>query len=196
MATYEDIKMANRAIKPIDVKGKEYVEVNQRVTAFRMVHPNGGISSEIVSLADGVVVMKATCFDDGGNILGVGHAYEKENSSYINKTSYIENCETSAVGRALGMAGFGIDASICSAEELQNALLNQEGNETVSAKEASLMKKMLQATDSDTAAFLKMINDNFGRGAGSVDELTKKEYAFGLIKLRKKAELVEKGGNK
>ena len=70
--------------------------------------------------------MKSTCIDGEGNVLGVGHAYEKEDSSFINKTSYIENCETSAVGRALGMAGFGIDASICSAEELQNAVLNQD----------------------------------------------------------------------
>ncbi len=58
-------------------------------------------------------------------LLGTGTAYEKENSSFINKTSYIENCETSAVGRALGMAGFGIDTSIRSAEEMQNADLQQ-----------------------------------------------------------------------
>ena len=60
------------------------------------------------------------------SLLGSGHAYEKESSSFINKTSYIENCETSAVGRALGMAGFGIDTSVCSAEELTNAINNQE----------------------------------------------------------------------
>jgi uncharacterized lipoprotein NlpE involved in copper resistance len=60
------------------------------------------------------------------SLLGTGHAYEKESSSFINKTSYIENCETSAVGRALGMAGFGIDTSVCSAEELTNAINNQE----------------------------------------------------------------------
>ena len=61
----------------------------------------------------------------GETILGVGHAYEKEDSSFINQTSFIENCETSAVGRALGMAGFGIDVSIASAEELATALMNQ-----------------------------------------------------------------------
>lgn len=58
-------------------------------------------------------------------VLGTGTAYEKEGSTFINKTSYIENCETSAVGRALGMAGFGIDTSIASAEEVQNAIANQ-----------------------------------------------------------------------
>ena len=58
-------------------------------------------------------------------MLGTGTAYEKESSTFINKTSYIENCETSAVGRALGMAGFGIDTSVASAEEVKNAINNQ-----------------------------------------------------------------------
>lgn len=197
MATYEEIKKANEAIKPIDIgRGKDYVEVNQRVTAFRMVYPGGTIDTEIVSLESGICVMKATCADENGTILGTGHAYEKEGSSFINKTSYIENCETSAVGRALGMAGFGIDASICSADELQNAVLNQEGLEKISDKEAAKMKKLLQMTDSDTAAFLKMINDTFGRGVASVDELNKKEHAYGLMMLKKKADKIEKGGNK
>ena len=193
MATFEDIKKANEAIKPIDIgRGKEYVEVNQRVKAFRMVHPNGAITSEIISLDGGVVVIKSTCADEDGRILGVGHAYEKENSSFINKTSYIENCETSAVGRALGMAGFGIDTSICSAEELETAELNQEGDELINDRDAARMKKALQATNSDTAAFLKMINDKFNRGVGSIDELNRREYAFAKIMLAKK-EAQQKG---
>lgn len=187
MTTFEDIRKANNAIKPTDIgRGKEYVEVNQRVTAFRMVYPTGSITSEILSLEDGVCVIKATCADENGSILGTGHAYEKENSSFINKTSYIENCETSAVGRALGMAGFGIDTSICSAEELENALLNQEANETISVTQASVMKQTLAQTDSDVTAFLKMVNDKFGRGVGSVDEFNKQEYAYAAQMLRKK----------
>ena len=187
MTTFEDIKKANNAIKPTDIgRGKEYVEVNQRVTAFRMVYPTGSITSEILSLEDGVCVIKATCADENGSILGTGHAYEKENSSFINKTSYIENCETSAVGRALGMAGFGIDTSICSAEELENALLNQEASETISVTQASVMKQTLAQTDSDVTAFIKMVNDKFGRGVGSVDEFNKQEYAYAAQMLRKK----------
>lgn len=124
--TFTEIQEANAQIKTTDIKGKEYAEVNQRIKAFRMVCPNGSINTEIVQMAEGVVTMRATVTDANGMVLGVGHAQEKETSSYINKTSYIENCETSAVGRALGMCGFGIDTSVCSAEELQNALLNQE----------------------------------------------------------------------
>ena len=130
MATYEDLVKANESIKTTNIKGKEYAEVNQRIKAFRMVYPDGFICPSIKSIENGVCVMSAEVgyFNEDGcrKVIGVGHAYEKESSSYINKTSYIENCETSAVGRALGMAGFGIDTSVCSAEELTNAINNQK----------------------------------------------------------------------
>ena len=128
---YEQIAKANESIRTTDIKGKEYAEVNQRIKAFRMVHPNGVIETTIVSLefdekGFGTVLMKATILDDEDRMIGSGYAQEKENSTFINKTSYIENCETSAVGRALGMCGFGIDTSVASAEEVANAIANQE----------------------------------------------------------------------
>lgn len=123
---YLDLAIANETIKTTDIKGKDYAEVNQRIKAFRMVYPQGMIKTDIESLVDDVCVMRAEVYTDNGLLLGTGTAYEKENSTFINKTSYIENCETSAVGRALGMAGFGIDVSVASAEEVQNAINNQE----------------------------------------------------------------------
>lgn len=131
MITFEQIKQANEQIKTTDIKGKEYAEVNQRIKAFRMCFPEGSISTEILFLADGIVTMRATVCNEEGRILGVGTAQEKETSSFINKTSYIENCETSAVGRALGMCGFGIDTSVASAEEVQNAINNQGKDEKI-----------------------------------------------------------------
>lgn len=125
MVTFEQIKKANESIKTTDIKGKDYAEVNQRVKAYRMCHPNGAIFTEIVSLENGIVTIKATVHNDEGTPLATGYAQEKESSSYINKTSYIENCETSAVGRALGFCGFGIDTSIASADEVANAINNQ-----------------------------------------------------------------------
>ena len=129
MITYEDIRKANSLMTPTDIKGRPYMEVNQRIKAFRMCYPDGFITTEIVSIADGICTMKAFVgFHENGQAytLGTGTAYEKESSSYINKTSYIENCETSAVGRALGMAGFGIDTSVASFEEVSNAIAQQE----------------------------------------------------------------------
>lgn len=123
--TWEKLVKVNKAIKPVDIKGKDYAQVNDRIKAFRELCPNGTITTDIIELANGVVTMKATVYDEEGKILGTGLAQEKESSGYINKTSYIENCETSAVGRALGFAGIGVDGSMCSAEELVNAITNQ-----------------------------------------------------------------------
>lgn len=125
MATFEDLVKANDSIKKMPIKGKEYAVVPERLKAFRMVYPNGSIITEIYDIGQGIVTMKATVMDESGRILGIGHAQEKEESSYINKTSFIENCETSAVGRALGMAGFGFGMSVASAEEVANAMINQ-----------------------------------------------------------------------
>lgn len=124
--TYEELQRASATIKTTPIKGKQYAEVNQRIKAFRMICPNGAISTEILANEDGIVVMKATVQDENGKLLGTGTAYEKENASTINKTSYIENCETSAVGRALAMCGLGIDLSVASFEEVDNAIKQQE----------------------------------------------------------------------
>lgn len=111
-------------MKTINIKGKEYIEVNERIKYFRANYPDGRIITDIISIKDGVCIFKADIFI-GDNLVATGHAYEKEGSTFINKTSYIENCETSAVGRALGILGIGIDTSIASAEEVGNAIANQ-----------------------------------------------------------------------
>lgn len=148
---YEDIKKANDAIvttviekvnkRTGEVSKKDYAEVNQRVKAFRMVYPDGTISTEMLSNENGVCIFRAMVYSNSdptvSSILAVGHAYEKEDSSFINQTSYIENCETSAVGRALGFAGFGIDTSIASCEEVKNAMLNQPDAESAPVRKAS-----------------------------------------------------------
>lgn len=114
-------------LKTTMIKGKEYVQVNERIRAFREFYPAWSIITKIESCENGVVLMIATILDDEGRVIATGHAYEREGSSFINSTSYIENCETSAVGRALGMLGIGVDTSIATAEEVANAIKQQEG---------------------------------------------------------------------
>jgi len=140
--TFKDLQEANKQIQTTDIKGKQYAEVNQRIKAFRMCYPEGFIKTELLADADGVCLMRAEV-GFGDRILGTGTAYEKESSSYINKTSYIENCETSAVGRALGMAGFGIDTSVASFEEVSNAIAQQEADKKISATHAKALVNLL-----------------------------------------------------
>ena len=140
--TFEELQKANNSIittqisktnkKTGETVTKDYAEVNQRIKAFRMLWPEGKIETEMIHNADGVCIFRAHVYgvrEDGSHILlGTGTAYEKESSSFINQTSYIENCETSAVGRALGMAGIGIDTSIASYEEVKNAMANADNS--------------------------------------------------------------------
>lgn len=136
---YKDLAKVNAEIKTVNIKGKEYAEVPQRISAFRKLFPEGTIETEMLACADGVCVFKAIA-RNGENILGTGHAYEKEGSTFINKTSYIENCETSAVGRALGNIGIGSETSVASAEEVQNAIANQGTGS--SADKGTLVKRI------------------------------------------------------
>lgn len=155
MIKYEDIEKANQSLKSTTLKSKkggkigDYVEVNQRIKAFRQVYPMGTITTKIITLENGVVLMQATALDDEGKTLATGYASEKENSSFINSTSFIENCETSAIGRALGFCGFGIDSSVASAEEVENAMLNQGNKQSsneckASPKQVALLEKFYQ----------------------------------------------------
>lgn len=141
--TYEEISKVNESIQTTDIKGKNYAEVNQRIKAFRMLYPEGYIKTEVLSLENGICVIRAEVGNDG-KVLGTGTAYEKEGSTFINKTSYIENCETSAVGRALGMLGIGIDVSVASAEEVQNAMLNQNIEEKITKVQLESIRLTLE----------------------------------------------------
>lgn len=151
MISYEQIQKVNEDMNGIDFKGKNYVMVNSRVTAFRKLFPEGFILTDIVSHDNGVVVMqcKAGYYEEDGTarILGSGLAFERQDSTYINKTSYIENCETSAVGRALGFLALGADDSICSAEELANAINNQ------GSKQQKKQETPLPPPESDSKPF-------------------------------------------
>lgn len=124
--TFDQIVKVNQTITLTPIQGKGYADVNQRIKAFRMLIPDGSIETDMISNVDGVCVFRAVIKDGIGKILGTGTAYEKEGNGFINRTSYIENCETSAVGRALAMCGIGIDTSVASYEEVANAKMNQE----------------------------------------------------------------------
>ena len=189
---WQSLVKANASIRTTNIKGKEYAEVNQRVKAFRTLYPEGFITTEILCREGGLCIIKATVghYADGKSvILATGTAYEKEGSSQINRTSYIENCETSAVGRALGMAGFGIDTSIASADDMNNALLQQNTSDVQKPVQATphVQKPVqaeqtapydiLQETAADSELRLKWL-EKYGEKA--LDASCKKKFGTGF----------------
>ena len=101
--TYIEIEKANKTIKPMiisrknketgKVEKKGYAEVHQRIKAFRMVHPNGDIKSQLISNENGICIFKADIYDSEGNHLASATAQENiKSNSFINQFNAIENC--------------------------------------------------------------------------------------------------------
>ena len=120
--------MSNYQFKTTNIRGKQYVEVNERIKFFRQEdeYKNWTISTEFTELDSEMCVCKAVIADTNQRVVSSGHAHEEKASGHINKTSYVENCETSAIGRALAMMGIGIDTSIASANEVTEAIAKQD----------------------------------------------------------------------
>lgn len=159
-------------MKTINIKGKDYVMVNARIKEFRENPKYEGWSIETEILETGeIVIMKATIRNADANIIATGHAYEKENSTFINKTSYIENCETSAIGRALGVLGIGIDESVASFEEVANAVVQQkeptDKRPWLNAKQFDIAIKRIQRND------FKFDNQEFKTAEEFIENLQK-----------------------
>ena len=115
---------------PVEIHGKQYVTVNERVQEFHELYPNGAIHCHIEEDApEGVIRMSAMVCPDVENTERhfSGIACEVIGSSQINRTSALENCETSAIGRALGFLGLGVVNSIATADEVSNAIHQQSG---------------------------------------------------------------------
>ena len=93
---YEDIARVNSEIEMIDMKGKNYAMVPERVTAFRKLYPEGFIDTEIIANDGKTVLMQAKIgyFREDGSpvVLGTGFAQETMGRGMVNNTSHIENC--------------------------------------------------------------------------------------------------------
>lgn len=120
--------MSEYKFKVTNIRGKNYVEVNERIKFFRQEeqYKNWGVLTEFPIIDESQCLCLCTITTAEGKVVAQGHAHEEKASSNINKTSYVENCETSAVGRALAMLGIGIDTSIASANEVEEAIAKQQ----------------------------------------------------------------------
>ena len=185
--------MSNYKFETTDIRGKKYISVNERVKFFRQEdeYKNWTISTEFTSLDSEMCVCRAIIADPSQRIIASGHAHEVQGSSNINQTSYVENCETSAIGRALAMMGIGIDVSIASANEVTEAIAKQDSKSkpvrvdlsTMKAKKPAA-KKAVVSTERDPELMSKVI--------GYIKSQTDKQKAFDFIMSKKGDQLTEK----
>lgn len=131
-------------MKSISIKGSQYITVNERLKFFRSEDTFNGwrIQEQLIEVNDKEGIFLVTIHDAKGNPITSAHAHEYRDNSYINKTSFLENGFTSALGRALGYLGIGIDTSIASADEVTNAINNQEADNRPWLTEAQLQQTL------------------------------------------------------
>jgi len=153
-------------MKVVNIKGKSYVEVNERLKYFREHFKGYSLLSEIVELTDERIVIKARILSPDLIEVANGLAYELAGSSFINKTSYIENCETSAWGRALANFGIGLDNSVASADEVSQAIELQDMEKTA----------LLQISQAKSKAELKSIAEKFKPVRKLIESKLKEKY--------------------
>ena len=147
----------------VNIHGKEYKTVAKRVDEFRKEHNTKySIITSLVSLDENTVVMKAEILDDKRDVIATGYAEEHRNASQINKTSALENCETSAIGRALANFGLG-GGEYASADEVANAIQQQEEQKKSSALNFDDIKKKLDTlkTIEEVNSYAKEISKQF-----------------------------------
>jgi len=117
--------MANPQIKSQKIHGKSYAMVHDRVNYFRgeAMYKDLGIETEVVHFSEEHCVVRAFVRDKDGFILasGIAHEWKLDPKSAVNKTSFVENAETSAIGRAMACLGIGIEDAYASAFEVELA---------------------------------------------------------------------------
>ena len=184
--------MSNAKIKTTNIEGKQYAEVHERIKHFRG-EPNYaslGINTEVLEWDKDKeeIVIRATIYDtssDIGGILASGIAHERrdDKNSFVNKTSYVENAETSAIGRALACMGIGIEDAYASAFEVANAIAQQDGKKKDHLKVVETPKESA-TTDSIDSIPTHDSSDEI------VQNLTTRMHASACISYEKLQELV------
>ncbi len=162
-------------LKSIKIKGKDYVEVHERLKYFRATYPKYSLTTEVIEKTESSILVMAIIKDDKDRILATGLAEESKNSTFINKTSYVENAETSAWGRALGNLGIGLDTSVASADEVSNAIANQNKPTKVVKKTKKEGKWELKVDDTKWDIVLGWIAKNKHKGLAQIIETLEKD---------------------
>jgi hypothetical protein len=143
---------------------ENYIPVNERLALFYKDFPNGRVTTELIehNLESGFVMFKANAFRDREDAepSATGHAFEERTQGYVNKTSYIENCETSAVGRALALLGYEISKGIASREEMAK------------------VKRMEQQPANSSAAIIDRLKQDEKKSVPMNDRLIKAQQAI------------------
>ena len=167
---------------PISIHGKEYIMVHERIALIHKAYDgNVSIVNEIVKDTEECVIFKSTVTvikEDGLECKYTGFAQEVKNSTQINTTSPYENCETSAVGRAIGMASIGIDTGMATGNEVINA--KSQEDKPITPGQLKYLESLCEEHKIDIKQF--DLNDmTLADASTTIDAILKKSHNYKLV---------------
>jgi len=164
--------MSNKDTGVVNIHGKEYKTVALRVTEFRSdytIKQGWGIETQLHHFDETSVIVRAVITDPDGRIIGTGHGEEVRGSSNINRTSALENAETSAIGRALAAAGFA-GTEYASADEVANAI-SQQGSRPATDKQKNFLFSLIKKQpEGERAALIERAKGQDAQGISKMIE--------------------------
>ena len=180
-------------MKKIQIKGKDYVPVNERVIHFRQNFGDKktpfGLNTHVVQwdVDNKQIIIQAVITDQADRVVGSGiaHEWQDDPNSFVNSTSYVENCETSAIGRALASIGIGVEDAYASANEVEGAVSRQRQQKhpkpKVKAEKPNVADEMVtESTQFDSSAYLEnyklQLTSIFCESEEHTDEQVKKAF--------------------
>jgi hypothetical protein len=164
----------------VKIHGKEYKTVALRVAEFRneyTIKDGWGIVTTLVHHDSDTVIMKAEVVNPSGMVVGTGYAEEKRSASQINRTSAMENSETSSIGRALASVGLAGTGEYASADELANAIYQQGGGGKRAASDKQkkfLHSLILKLPKAQQAAYIERAKEGDAQTISDMIEELKK----------------------
>ncbi len=107
-----------------------YETVEDRLARFWVDHPTGRIETAMMSYDGDSCIFRAEVYFDASQATptATGYAEEVKGSSPVNRTSFVENCETSAIGRALANCDYATHGKRPSRQEMAKVQRAGAGN--------------------------------------------------------------------
>ena len=151
-----------KTMPSIDIDGKAYTTVANRINVFRKFFPDYSIITNIISDDDIKVVVQTKITTPSGVVIATGLAEEFRGKNIINTTSALENAETSSIGRALACLSLG-GSEYASANEVENAIsqqkqIKQNNNQNITNQQSYQPQRQTQNQYQHQKDFSTLIN--------------------------------------
>jgi len=140
-----------------------YETVAQRLVRWWAEFPDGRIITSIHHYDGSTIIMRAECYNNDDRLISTGYAEEVFGNSPVNKTSFLENCETSAIGRAISNSRIGHTGERASVSEMEkvnrvNSTPRPDSHGSATLKQIGFLKSLARGKGWDDVQLLEYIH--------------------------------------